>query len=69
MNYEFFTTQERLDSLIEKRLEVKVLGDSENDKEFLHIEVTINDGMDALKLFHAGIDYGVKSIIKPLNLK
>ena len=43
MNYEFFTTQERLDSLIEKRLEVKVLGDSETDKEFLHIEVRIND--------------------------
>ena len=67
MNYEFFTTQERLDSLIEKRLEVKVLGDSETDKEFLHIEVTIKDGMDALKLFHAGIDYGVNFSLKRLN--
>ena len=67
MNYEFFTTQERLDSLIEKRLEVKVLGDSETDKEFLHIEVTIKDGMDALKLFQAGIDYGINFALKRKN--
>ena len=67
MNYEFFTTQERLDSLIEKRLEVKVLGDSETDKEFLHIEVRINDGMDALKLFQAGIDYGINFAFKRKN--
>ena len=69
MNVDFFTTQERLDYLVKNRVKVKVLGNSENDNEFLHIEVTIEHGVDAMKLFHAGISYGVDYIVKPLNAK
>ena len=67
MNVDFFTTQERLDYLVKNRVKVKVLGNSENDNEFLHIEVTIEHGVDAMKLFHAGISYGINFALKRKN--
>jgi len=56
MTVELFTTKERL-PFIQKRLGDKVVILEEMDH--VKIQITLTSGVDALCLFHAGIDFGM----------
>jgi hypothetical protein len=57
--FEFWTSEDRVPYIqVELRENVEVI--KKDDDNFVKVRVTINDGIDALYLFHAGINYGFK---------
>ena len=56
MTVELFTTKERV-PFIQKKLGDKVIILEEKDD--VKIQITLTSGVDALCLFHAGVDFGM----------
>ena len=63
MTVELFTTKERV-PFIQKKLGDKVIILEEKDD--VKIQITLTSGVDALCLFHAGVDFGIDYAINSL---
>jgi hypothetical protein len=57
--FEFWTSEDRL-SYIQTELHEKVEVIKTDDDNFVKVRVTLNENIDALYLFHAGVNYGAK---------
>ena len=62
MKYKFSVVNERLEFLI-KELKEKI-SVIEVDKNFTEVEITINEAIDILHVFHAGVNNGMVAMQK-----
>ena len=63
MTVELFTSKERVPCI------QKILGDKVvivEEKDDVKIQITLTSGIDALCLFHAGVDFGIDYAINSL---
>jgi hypothetical protein len=66
MTFKFFVQTKRVDSIF-----VELPGKSriiEQDDEWTTVEITINNDIDALSLFHAGCRAGMNEVLNQIKL-
>jgi hypothetical protein len=60
MTYKIFITDDRIRHLINELGDrVKILDKKEKDMTTTPVEITINEGIDLLNVFHAGVRVGI----------
>jgi hypothetical protein len=64
---QIYTTAKRLEYIIASNIKYTLIDDPNkiigNDKQ-VRIEITLEQGSDIMDLFHAGIEYGMDTIIE-----
>jgi hypothetical protein len=66
MKYKFFTKTDRAKSIVaELKNKCEII--KQND-EWITVEITIENDLDALNLFHAGIKAGMDEILNQIKL-
>jgi hypothetical protein len=62
MTYKFSITAERVPYLVEELKEKIVVGEAKDER--IEVEITIEDNIDVLRTFHAGINCGMRHMVR-----